>query len=256
MQQGKMPASSADSAERARLLFVATLNNLDSCEEGWTNLKESLELDTKQHLNNIGDHDKQKIHMALSSFSELVGKFKGGLQSGFDQLAAAAIRPRIKICTETFLDYTHTPTDAEFADFEANDPFVENFLRSLDRLLAEFKAQLTDRNFEEFVGAVCVEITRRFEKVIVRTPFNRLGGLQLDKEFRDLTNYLTSMTSWSMRERFLRFSQISMLLNVENVSEVKEMFGSPGWRLTPTEVRTYLAQRIDLPADEVHSLKL
>lgn len=238
------------------MLFITTLNNLEICEDGWKNLKESLELDVKQHLSNIGEHDRQKVVMALNSFGELVARFKSGLQFGFEQLATAAIRPRIKASMESFLDYTHTPTESEFTDFEANDPFVESFLSSLDRLLAEFKAQLTERNLQEFVGFVCVEITRRFEKMIVRTPFNRLGGLQLDKEFRDFTNYLTSITSWSMRERFLRFSQIVMLLNVENVSEVKEMFGTSSWRLTPTEIRTYLAQRIDLPADEVHSLKL
>ena len=76
--------------------------------------------------------------------------------------------------------------------------------------------------------------------------FIKYGGLQLDKEIRVLINYLTSLTSWSIREKFSRLTQIAILLGLEDLNELFEYWNSPltiTWRLTPNEIRQILLLR-------------
>lgn len=113
-------------------------------------------------------------------------------------------------------------------------------------------------NYENFVNRVAFEVSQRLEKTILKSSFNRLGGLQLDKEIRELTAYLTSITSWAVREKFARMAQIALLLNIDGVQEAKDLYNTNSitWRLTPNEVRQVLALRKDLIAEDVRRLKL
>ena len=45
----------------------------------------------------------------------------------------------------------------------------------------------------------------------------QLGGLQFDKELRVLVGYLTSVTTWTIRDKFARLTQMATILNLEKV---------------------------------------
>ena len=45
----------------------------------------------------------------------------------------------------------------------------------------------------------------------------QMGGMQLEKEQRALVTYLSSISTWSIRERFSRLQQIALLLDLEHV---------------------------------------
>ena len=68
-----------------------------------------------------------------------------------------------------------------------------------------------------------------------------------DKEVRALVSYLTSTTSWSVRDKFARLTQMATVLNLEKVTEISDYWGSNSgsltWRLTPTEVRQVMSLR-------------
>lgn len=55
---------------------------------------------------------------------------------------------QINFSTEAFLNVTHTPTENEFADFIAVDPFMDNFIASLDILLVSFEPLLVRANYQ------------------------------------------------------------------------------------------------------------
>lgn len=69
----------------------------------------------------------------------------------------------------------------------------------------------------------------------------------LDKEVRSLAGYLTTSTSWSLRDKFARLTQIATVLNLEKVSEISDYWGDHDgalmWRLTPSELRNVMALR-------------
>lgn len=48
----------------------------------------------------------------------------------------------------------------------------------------------------------------------------QLGGLQFDKELRSLIAYLTTVTTWTIRDKFARLSQMATILNLERVCGV------------------------------------
>jgi len=52
----------------------------------------------------------------------------------------------------------------------------------------------------------------------------QLGALFFDKELRSLVNYLTSITSWTVRDKFSRLMQMSTALNLEQVKIVVHLF--------------------------------
>lgn len=64
---------------------------------------------------------------------------------------------------------------------------------------------------------------------------------------RALVAYLSTTTTWTIRDRLTRLTQIVTLLNMENVTEITEYWGpnanSITWRLTPQEVRQILMLR-------------
>lgn len=66
--------------------------------------------------------------------------------------------------------------------------------------------------FKALLAVICAEVMRQMERVIFKCSFNRLGALQLDREFRALTSYLTNISGWSVREKFSRFSQVEINL--------------------------------------------
>merc|ERR550534_1055153 len=120
------------------------------------------------------------------------------------------------------------------------------------------KSALTQSNYESTVSVLCSDVATRLEKVVYKSSFNRLGGLQFDKELRQLIGYLTNVTEWTVRDKFARLSQIATILNLEKVSELQEYWGENSgpvtWRLTPAEVRQALGLRADFRKEDIQRL--
>ena len=78
--------------------------------------------------------------------------------------------------------------------------------------------------------------------------FSRLGGLLFDREVRSLVSFLSNVTTWSVRDKFSRLTQMSTVLNLETVGEMADIWGSGSssahaWKLSQAEVRTVLGLR-------------
>ena len=77
-------------------------------------------------------------------------------------------------------------------------------------------------------------------------------------QVRALSSFLTSVTTWTIRDKFARLSQMAALLNLETLGEVTEVGAGMGreGRLSTGEVRTLLALRIDFKPEEIKKLRL
>ena len=71
----------------------------------------------------------------------------------------SVIKPRIKPWVDTFP--SHDITEDTFADYEANDPFVQTFIMNLDSLLGKIFfisfQYFTSHGIEAWVNAVSME---------------------------------------------------------------------------------------------------
>ncbi|KAK7862604.1 hypothetical protein R5R35_005641 [Gryllus longicercus] len=243
-------------SEQQRVLFLAALNNADSASE----YVETLVKQVSDEIPVSTPMERSKLDSCLHGLSSSTSGIKSVLDYGIQQLRASAVKPRVGPWVDSFQSVSHQLSEDEFTAYEADQPFVQTLVRNLHGLLENFKESLTPGNYDTLVTILTEEVTIHLEKAVFKTSFNRLGGLVLDKEVRALASFLTSSTSWSVRDKFARLTQMATLLNLEKVTEISDYWGSSTgpltWRLTPSEIRQVLALRVDFRSDDIKRLKL
>ncbi|XP_058446819.1 conserved oligomeric Golgi complex subunit 4 [Malaya genurostris] len=255
IQQGRLQTSDV---EQARAKFLTTLNNADMSTEFIETLWSMMADEIKLNFPAMTPREKEKLDSCLSGLKSVGDSLKALVDFGLQQLRASAIKPRLHPWVDQFVNHNHNLTEEELASYEAGETFIQFLIVQVDALLTVFKTALTPRNYDGLVSIVTSEVTSRLERVIKKSTFNRLGGLVLDQEARALASFLTGATSWSVRDKLARLQQIATILNLESVSELPEYWDSSSttWRLTPSEVRTILALRLDFKIDDIKKLKL
>lgn len=240
--------------EQSKAVFIAHLNNTEIGSEYVTTLASGLAKEVPCGTQT----ERSKLESCLSGLSGVCVGMGVAQELGLQQLANSAIKPRLAPWIDSFLVLSHNLSEEEFSSYEANEPFVRSLIGNLDGLLTEFKSSLTPGNFGSLVTIVADEVNSQMERVIMKTEFNRLGGLALEREVRALTGYLGNTTSWSVRERLARLGQIAMLLNLEKVSDISDLWSVSRipWRLAPGEIKKVLKLRIDFSKDEISRVKL
>ncbi|XP_072236586.1 conserved oligomeric Golgi complex subunit 4 [Leuresthes tenuis] len=261
LQQGKFNTMGIESTENAKAAFLVTLNNAEVCSENITTLKRNLENDcSKLFSQGFGSGEQAKIESCLSDLVGTSTKFKDLLQEGLTELNTTAIKPQIKPWISCFLSISHNIEEEEFNDYEANDPWVQQLIVNLEQLMAEFKTALSPVIYDTLTSLMTSLISIEMEKTVLKCSFSRLGGLQFDKELRSLVAYLTTVTTWTIRDKFARLTQMATILNLERVTEILDYWGPNSgpltWRLTPAEVRQVLALRIDFGSEDIKRLRL
>ncbi|XP_022601709.1 conserved oligomeric Golgi complex subunit 4 [Seriola dumerili] len=261
LQQGKFNTLGIESAEHAKAAFLVTLNNVEVCSENITTLKRNLENDCSKLFSQGGGSGEQaKIESCLSDLVNTSTKFKDLLQEGLTELNTTAIKPQVKPWISSFLAISHNIEEEEFNDYEANDPWVQQVIVNLEQLMAEFKTALSPVIYDTLTSLMTSLISIEMEKTVLKCSFSRLGGLQFDKELRSLVAYLTTVTTWTIRDKFARLTQMATILNLERVTEILDYWGPNSgpltWRLTPAEVRQVLALRIDFRSEDIKRLRL
>jgi len=251
--------ASAPDTDKARQLFLAYLNNAESGGEYITRLQSTIQgdLSALQQSSTVSVKQSEKIRSCLTGLPGVQVRLRTVLDSGLLALRTAVVKPRIKPWIDSFCLVSHNISDDQFSDFSANDPWVQQTIVSLNNLIQSFKSGLTTTNYESFVVIVASEVTSQLEKAILKSSFSRLGGLQLDKEVRSLSSFLTSITTWTIRDKFSRVQQVAAIINLETVQEVTDLYQQTGntSKLTPAEVRQILLLRTDFKPEEVKKLK-
>uniref|UniRef100_A0A671MK33 Conserved oligomeric Golgi complex subunit 4 n=1 Tax=Sinocyclocheilus anshuiensis TaxID=1608454 RepID=A0A671MK33_9TELE len=251
-----------ESQEQAKSAYLVALNNVEVCSENISTLKKNLESDcAKLFSQGVGsDHAKAKIDSCLSDLVNTSSRFKDLLQEGLQELNNTSIRPQVKPWISSFLSVSHNIEEEEFSEYEANDPWVQQLVVQLEQLMAEFKVGLSPVIYDTLTSLMTSLIAIELEKTVFKCTFSRLGGLQFDKELRALVAYLSSVTSWTIRDKFARLTQMATILNLERVSEILDYWGPNSgpltWRLTPAEVRQVLALRVDFRSEDIKRLRL
>lgn len=63
----------------------------------------------------------------------------------------------------------------EFSCYEAQDPFIQELNLHLDGFMSGFKDSLTPNNYQTLIGTLTSQVAQQFEKVILKTNFNRVS---------------------------------------------------------------------------------
>lgn len=259
IQQGRL--QNPDS-ENSKTNFIVQLNNADMSAEYIETLLTTISSQIADTFPMMAEKEKSLLDSCLSQIKAVGDSFRAVIEFGMQQLRSSAIKPRLHPWVDQFLSHNHVLTEDELQIYEAGETFIQFLIVKIDSLLLSFKSLLSTRNYDALVGILATDITSRFERAIKESTFNRLGGLILDQEVRALGTFLTGATSWSVRDKLARLSQIATLLNLEKVSELADYWNpldgneSITWRLTSNEARLILALRVDFKIDEIKRLKL
>ncbi|KAJ8681166.1 hypothetical protein QAD02_016953 [Eretmocerus hayati] len=255
IQHGRLQTSDT---ELTRLMYLAYLNNAETSIKYVETLSTSLLGDIKKAFPIIQIKEKGKVESCLSGMKNASFTLRTVVDYGLEQLRVSAVKPRVTPWVDAFLTVDHEFDEEELLTYDTDEQFVQTLIMNLDGLLQIFKNSLTESNYNALIGILTAEVTTRLEKVIFKSTFNKVGGLILDKEIRALVSYFDTTTSWSVRDKFTRLTQIATVLSIEKVEELADYCGtdSIAWRLTPTEVRKILALRTDVKADDIKRLKI
>lgn len=237
---------------------VATaLNNMDVSSEYALKLRHEIE---EQCLEVFpAPADRERVKSCLSELGEMSNSFKKALAIGLEQLVAN-VTPRIRPVLDSVATISYELSEAEYADNEVNDPWVQRLLHVVETNVAWLQPVMTANNYDSFVHLVIDFIVKRLEVIMMQKRFSQLGGLQLDRDARALVSHFSSMTQRTVRDKFARLTQMATILNLEKVSEILDFWGENSgpmtWRLTPAEVRRVLSMRVDFKPEAIAALKL
>eukprot|EP00929_Paragymnodinium_shiwhaense_P007701 TRINITY_DN111610_c0_g1_i1.p1 TRINITY_DN111610_c0_g1~~TRINITY_DN111610_c0_g1_i1.p1 ORF type:complete len:753 (-),score=261.59 TRINITY_DN111610_c0_g1_i1:71-2329(-) len=141
--------------------------------------------------------------------------------------------------------------EAQYADFQVNDPFAKAFNSQAELIYQHLKAVLNATSCEEIMQQMAEQTCRRIEKAGLSKRFSLFGALQFETDVRALCSFFTSVSEQALRHKFARLFEMSSILSLESVSELRELYGETrSWRLTPEEMRKLITSRVDLPATE------
>lgn len=203
--------------------------------------------------------DRERVKSCLSELNEMSNTFKKALSIGMEQLVAT-VTPRIRPVLDSVATISYELSEAEYADNEVNDPWVQRLLHAVEANVAWLQPLMTSNNYDVFVHLVIDFIVKRLEVIMMQKRFSQLGGLQLDRDARALVSHFSSMTQRTVRDKFARLTQMATILNLEKVSEILDFWGENSgpmtWRLTPAEVRRVLGLRVDFKPEAIAALKL
>ncbi|KAI3944910.1 hypothetical protein MKW92_028662 [Papaver armeniacum] len=237
--------------------IATALNNMDVSGEYVLKLRHGIEEQCAEIF--PAPADREKIKSCLSELGEMSTGFKQALNAGVEQLVST-VTPRIRPVLDMVGTVSYELSEAEYAENEVNDPWVQKLLHAVETNAAWLQPTMTSSNYDSFVHLIIDFIVKRLEVIMMQKKFSQLGGLQLDRDARALVSHFSGMTQRTVRDKFARLTQMATILNLEKVSEILDFWGENAgpmtWRLTPAEVRRVLGLRVDFRPEAIAALRL
>ena len=253
----------AEGGERGRIgqrgvgEAAAALNNLDVCSEYIQKLRR--ELERTAQATPYAAPDKDRIRSCLGDLGKTAGDYRA-LSSSALEAVARGIVPRLRSNLDILTGISYELSETDYSAYEAEDPWAQRVLASLEECSAQLQPLLTQANYDSVVHLIIDAIVGRIEAVLMQKRFNQLGALQLDKEVRGLVSQTSSLTERTVRDKFARLSHISTALNLDSPAEILDYWGenagTMNWRLTGREVKQVLRLRRDFAPDDIELLAL
>uniref|UniRef100_A0A0K0EQN8 Conserved oligomeric Golgi complex subunit 4 n=1 Tax=Strongyloides stercoralis TaxID=6248 RepID=A0A0K0EQN8_STRER len=254
--------SNDSGVEKQKQQYLIALNNFKKSAESLEVLSNGLKDDFKHHLTGLSSLDDNKLKNTLGQFDDLIRRFDNFSLLAVKKLCSSSLKPKIKSNVEEYLDIEHILEERDFNEFEANDPFIEQFIMKLDAMLSRFENILLEENYKALIKEACIEVLEQLKKIIFKCNFNRFGGMQLDKEFRQLISYMTDISGWQIRDLAQEMSYITTILNSETIDEAVDFYDTLTYdslvsisrKLTKDDLKKILNLRVDLNKELIKNI--
>jgi len=182
-QQGKI--QSAKDSERDKALFLSALNNAEVSSEYAQTLRSTFEDECHRTATTREWRPQSlaKVESCVADLGAISKKFQELIDHGLTQLRANVLKPRVKPFVDNFAAVSHDISEEDFANYEANDPWVQALIVCVDGLLASFRESLTPNNYDGLVGQLTTEIVTRLERPLPSRHSIDWAGYSLIKSY-------------------------------------------------------------------------
>ncbi|KAI0693895.1 COG4-domain-containing protein [Cytidiella melzeri] len=235
---GAGPATRGE--KESRQGFIILLNDLDISSSHMERLIKDL-VTSDAISQNFLDSEVEAVRSSISSFTNLVPRFRSTLRAGIEQLFNQLLRPKLRMfIPDVYKDVSYVLDDDSYATAEYNDVVRKRFIKAWEGLVEGYKDTFTESNYRLFFGLALDVLVRPWEKFVTALKYTELGAVRFDRDLRAITTYLFSQTTFGdVREKFLRLQQISTLLNLDSEEDVDEFYNGSGisWKLNEQEAR-------------------
>lgn len=164
--------------EKAKVIFLCSLNNLDTACDYIRSLKTTVK-DQVVKSSIIVDEpvQKEKLESCLNDLFGLIAKFQSLINSGCHQIFASLVKGRIKSWLDSFNSESHLLSDDDIVRFEITDglrPYTQTFMVNLDSILKSMKSALTSNNYKTLINILSTELSQRLENAALKCTFNKV----------------------------------------------------------------------------------
>jgi len=229
-----------------------SMNNLQQCLEYLDKLKEKTEEDFNEYFPSEGP-DKDKRVMFEQCLAQMDGS-KTELENLHANQCKEGLR-MLKIHLTPMLEplksLDYKIDEAQYGDFQVNDPFAKAFNAQAQVIHQHMKAVLNSVSCDEIMQLMAEQTCKRIENSAFDKKFSFFGALQFESDVRALSSFFTSVSEQALRHKFAKLREMSDLLNVESVKELQELYGEMRtWKLSSEEARKLLKARVDFHATD------
>lgn len=248
--------SSSTSTENEADDILVILNNLDVSYKYALKLYTDLGRESKRlYCHSSSATDLSKITSCLEGVASSAAQLEALLKESMSQFCSATLAPKLKPMAVALSDFNFVLADD---DLVSTSQFVQAYVAALKATLAPYEPLLLERNFELLLSTLSSELAVQLEKAVLRTTFNKIGGLQLDTDLRVIIACLSSFTQWSCRDKFAKLAQMSQLLCLDAVREANDYVGPTavgrGVTLSKPEAKLTLERREDFDSRDINAL--
>ncbi|RKP08562.1 COG4 transport protein-domain-containing protein [Thamnocephalis sphaerospora] len=235
LHQRLSTSTSSLDAKDVRRGHMVCLNNMDVACDYMPKLVEELKQRLGSQTNNFSETEVSALSASFRSFTELEAKtrdiLKENLEDHFDEHIRAKLRA---IAQKAFRPARYLLTEAGYEEQEMGDSVGSRFIVEAEGLLAPFEltadarqTTLTESNWRRIHELAACAILSEWETVLMAARVNQLGALRVDKDVRLLSSFLSAKTAvitGVVRERLTRLGEISMLLNMDELADLDEIW--------------------------------
>lgn len=238
-------------------MHAAPMNDLDVSAEYAEKLRRELEEFAMEVFSMPTDQDR--IKSALSELGKAASDFSHMSKSSLEQLSMG-ILSKVKPVFAEVSQFSYELSEEAYGEYEVNDPWAVKLVETVESTVEWLQPLLTTTLYDRLIQSLADSLTSRLDAMMMQKRFNPLGGLQFDKDVRNLIGRLSGLTQGTVRDKFSRLQQIAIILNLESVQEILDSWGdnagSLSWRLSPAEVKKVMSLRVDFRPEDIARLSL
>ena len=188
--------------------IMITLNNLEESRELTVRLYKDLESRVKDMYKHATESDAGKISSCLGGFTTSANHLEALLKDAVTQICSSTLARDLKPQADAMIASRYIFSEEDFSSQDTGSQVITNYIAKIRDVLEKYEAELLPPNFDVLLATLAEDIAGQLEDAVLKTQFNKLGGMQLETDLRVVTKYLSSLTQWSCREKFTRLTQM------------------------------------------------